>query len=160
MAGAGGYISDTRFDTRYSQGYFEMKGVIGSAWNTFWLMGAGQYVCPANPGAEWDIAENIFGRGDIKSSTHQGGDACEVTNEQVVSIDTSHSHLWGVQISQSRGTTFYVDGVAQYTVPVAQLQPNPNGNVILITAGNPANVGNNSIPMQIEWVRVYNGNPR
>jgi hypothetical protein len=144
-------------------GYYEMKASIGSDWNAFFTTGA--YSCPAVLPGEMDFVENPLAMAFLASYYHDGNTGCEFDHTIVgnfgVSLNTVH--VFGMDVSTSRGITSYVDGVAKANMPYSQIplglctDASVCGRPIWLQAGGP---GGDAGPMKIYWVRFYTGAPQ
>jgi hypothetical protein len=145
-----------------SPGYYEMKATVGSDWNGWFSLG--NYVCPATVPGEMDFVENPLGHGTILAVYHDGTSGCEYDhNVANFGTDISNTHVFGYDVSTTRGLTAYVDGVAQGNVPFNQIpiglctDRTTCGTVIWLQAGGP---GGDAVPMKVYWLRYYTGVPQ
>ena len=143
-------------------GYYEIKASIGSDWNGMFTLG--NYVCPAAVPGEMDFIENPAANGHLASYYHNGTSGCEydhvVANE---GTDFQNVHVYGFDVSTSRGLTAYVDGVAMGNMPSSWLSiglctnASVCGTKIWLQAGGP---GGDAVPMKVYWIRYYTGVPQ
>jgi hypothetical protein len=142
-------------------GYYEIKASAGSDWNG-WFSLAGNYNCPStNVPVEVDFFENTFGHGNVESNMNTG---CGGTNISHLGTDITGVHVYGVDISTTRGLTSYIDGVAKGNIPYSSI---PAGGIctnaavcgtgLWLQAGGP---GGDAVPMKVYWMRYYTGVPQ
>jgi hypothetical protein len=151
-------------------GYYEMKAIMGSDWNAFFTVG--NYSCPPMLPDEMDFVENPTGRGALYASTNDGntdngntdiGCGGEHAGFAYEGNDLTNAHIYGFDVSTTRGLTAYVDGVAAGNLPYAYLpiglctDAPVCGQPIALQAGGP---GGDGVPMKIYWVRYYTEVPQ
>jgi hypothetical protein len=174
----GGVTLLTNFNMA-APGYYEMKAIIGSAWNGFFTIG--NYSCPAVVPGEMDFVEvgngNPAGAIDMAWSYGAGsGGACGGTTlKGKISYDNLTEHVWGADVSTTRGLTVYEDGVALANIPYDFI---PIGLCLnAATCGQPLDIqaggstsssctgancvaASTAVPFKIWWFRYYTESPQ
>lgn len=164
-------------------GYYEIKATLGSAWNAFYTVG--NYTCPSGspngvlPG-EMDFIELANGRasGNIDMGWFYGSppDCGGSTVYGDISNDNLTTHVWGADVSTTRGITVYEDGVEKGNIPYDYnglgLCTNASvcGLPLLLQAGGSTSstctpgvncvAANTTTPFKIWWVRIYTESPQ